>query len=109
VQIGEWGSLTDEVFRNENATAFTPAGAYSDADAEKLALIAADGAGAGDYGNDYFYKPDVGENNVPLRAGGWSSGLNAGLFALDLTSVVTHSVYAIGFRSAFVGNLSSVT
>jgi len=107
-QIGEWNSTTDEDFSKENAANFTPAGAYSDDDAEILALIAHSDVTA-DYGNDYFYKPDVGENNVPRRGGPWSNGVKAGLFALHIGYLGGGVDGGIGLRSAFVGDLSSVT
>ena len=107
-QIGEWNSLTDEDFSKENAANFTPAGAYSDDDAETLALIAHSDV-TGDYGNDYFWKPDVGENNVPRRGGAWYDGVRSGLFTLNLNSVVSYADSAVGFRSAYVGDLSAVT
>ena len=107
-KIGEWASLVDEDFSKENAANFTPAGVYTDDDAEILALIANADVTA-DYGNDYFYKPDVGENNVPLRGGFFAYGVTAGLFILGLRDLASHAHFGIGFRSAFVGDLSSVT
>lgn len=77
-------------------------------DVERLALTAHSDVTA-DYGSDYFYKPDVGENNVPLRGGRWDAGAYAGLFHLYLNDVATFAYYGIGLRSAFVGDLSSVT
>jgi hypothetical protein len=107
-KIGEWNSLNDEYFSKENRTNFLTAGTYSLDDAEKLSLIANSDVPE-DFGNDYFYKPDVGEENVPLRGGAWSGGSNAGLFSLNLGSEAPYAYIGLGFRSAYVGDINAVT
>lgn len=107
-KIGEWAGLDDEYFSRENDNNFLPEGDYTTEDAEKLVLIASDDVPA-DFGNDYFYKPDVGENNAPRRGGSWGNGSGAGLFNLDLTYELSYASNRLGFRSAYVGDLESVT
>jgi hypothetical protein len=52
-------------------------------------------------GDDYLYVNNSGER-LPLRGGGWGSGLNTGVFALNLSSLRSHVDSGIGFRVACV-------
>jgi len=108
--VGASSNATGVVFTatGTTPTVWTNGSTLIKYDVERLAL-AANADITADYGNDYFYKPDVGENNVPLRGGSWYDGVEAGLFNLYLSSVPSLVISEIGFRSAFVGDLSSVT
>jgi hypothetical protein len=55
----------------------------------------------GNTGGDRLYVRNYGER-LPLRGGRWSSGSDAGVFALYLSHPRSYSSAGIGFRSAFV-------
>ena len=77
----------------------------SDAALKGLAIPAtSDGTGATAYGTDGYWFDTVDSGSAPnnirtaLRGGIWSSGSNAGVFALNLTGVSASAIISIGFR-----------
>lgn len=66
----------------------------------KMLLLYPDEPG-GDYGGDYHGVNTYGER-LPLCAGSWVDGANAGAFYVDLHSPRSDSHGSVGFRSAFV-------
>jgi roadblock/LC7 domain-containing protein len=108
--VGAASNATGVVFTatGTTPTVWTYGSTISLYDVERLAICAHSDVTT-DYGSDFFYKPDEGKNNVPLRGGGWTSITNAGLFYLSLINVVTDANNSFGLRSAFVGDISAVT
>ena len=69
---------------------------------KELALFPADSSG---YEGDYFYLNNGAAERFPIRGGSWSRGANAGVFYTYLYYPRSHSGTAVGFRSAFYGEL----
>lgn len=69
---------------------------------KELALFPADTDG---YEGDYFYFNNGAKERFPIRGGYWYSGAAAGVFYLYLDIPRSYSDTAVGFRSAFYGEL----
>lgn len=69
---------------------------------KELALFPADSSG---YEGDYFWLNNTAKERFPIRGGDWSGGAYAGVFATSLSDPRSSSNTAVGFRSAFYGEL----
>lgn len=69
---------------------------------KELALFPADADG---YEGDYFYMNNGAAERFPFRGGSWHYGTDAGVFDMRLGYARSYSAGAIGFRSAFYGEL----
>ena len=69
---------------------------------KELALFPADSSG---YEGDYFYLNNGAAERFPIRGGSWRSGADAGVFCTNLFNPRSLVTGAVGFRSAFYGEL----